>query len=196
MYDNLELYSNSKFCYNDKRFDKISQKISEIQNFELKSTDKISKVESKLDYLETNILKKIKDFEFKQKFLQDEMTVLNKMLDDNKEFKEGLKSKINLEIKNLELKMKTLFEAERENRKIFVNSIQKTMEHEIFKMESEIQKEKEAIILLVQNIKTVVDIDIPKLNENFEESTEETQNQIKEISMSLNEELKYLYSLV
>ena len=49
--------------YNDDRFIKLSEKISKIQNFELKQPNKYYQIENRADYLETNLSKSLKDFE-------------------------------------------------------------------------------------------------------------------------------------
>lgn len=187
---------SSSPVYTDERFLKLSQKITQLQNLELKNPNKLSHVESKLDYLEVNVLKSIKDYELKYKFLQDEMIYLNKMIEDDRSNKENLKSKIGLELVNFEQKIKTSFQLERESMTNLLNSLTKTLESEIIKMELTLKKEKEEIIAAVQSIKEIIEIDLPKLNEKVDECSDNKNSQIKNIVESMNGELKYLYNLV
>jgi hypothetical protein len=189
-------FSHSGFVYNDERFEKLSQKISLIQNFELKNPNKFSHLENKVDHFETNVSRSLKDFEFKYKFLQDELSLLSKNIEDLNESKENLKSKINIELKNAEGKIKNLFEIERENSKSFSDNLFKTIENDIFKLYNKQKKERSQIIQSVQNMKTVAEVDMPKLNQKISECTQERETQIKNLVQSMNEEFKYFESLV
>jgi hypothetical protein len=189
-------YTTSYNTYNDPRFNKLSEKISKIQNLEFKQPSQCSQIENRADFLDSNLSKSVKEFEFKYKFLQDELTYLNKVIEDNKQNKEFLKTKLQLELNNLEKKIKNLFEAERENLKNFTSGLISNLEKELIKLNEKMNREKEEIISAVQAVKEYIGVDLPKLNKQIEGSSEDRDNQIKDVVISMNDEFKYFYSLV
>jgi hypothetical protein len=191
-------YNTDSNCnnYTDSRFTQLSQKISKIQNYELKNPNTFSGLESKIDYLEVNVLRTIKDFGFKTKFLEDEMFLLSKMIDDEKCDKETLRKKISLELNNFEIKVKKLFEIERENLKSFAQSLIKTVEEEVSKMQNEINAEKEEILSQVAVLRDYMKIDMIKFTQMVEGNTENRKDEMNNLIQTMNDEFKYLNDLV
>lgn len=190
-------YGNEKTNhYFDDRFAKLSEKIASISNLEIKCPNKLAGVETKMDYLEVNILRTIKDFEFKSKYLQDEMDFLNKILQEEKSSKEDLRKKIDVEMKNFELKVKSIFETERENIKNFTESLMNTVEEEIIKIYQDLTQEKEEILKSLHSLRNYVDAEIPKLNKSSDENIFRRDEHMKYMVQTINEEMKYLNDLV
>jgi hypothetical protein len=182
--------------YTDERFLKLSQKIAELQNLDFKQNLKHSDFGSRIEVLESNILRSVKDYEFRYKSLTDEINLLNKIIELEKDSKIEFRNKFKNELLNFENKIKSLMTKEKEFIKEFSDNLAVTIEKELIRMQSELDNEKHEIISTIRQIRDLVDIDMPKFSQNIDESNEKRNQQVSEILNSMNEELKYLDSVV
>lgn len=191
--DNLH---NNNPIYNDQRFARLSEKINKMQNLEIEAPTKVSKIENKLDYLDINVNKSFKDYEYKYKFLNDELIYINRLMDINKDTEENYKAKISYELKNMENKIKIIFEQEREESTNMINDLFKHVENEFLLLQMKHTKEKNEIVQDIQNLRNVLDYDTPILNSKIEKITEDRNNIIQSLVNTMEDESKYVNNLV
>jgi len=189
----MSRYTNN---YTDERFAKLSEKISKLQNVEVKTPSKIVDIESRIDNLQMESLRNLKDLEFKMKYLEDELLYITKILEDSIYSKNTLRNKINNEIKEAENKIKAMFDQEREsilqtNLEIFRN-----FENEYLRMQETNKKEKLNINSYIQNLRDVIDSDINKLKSDTNILKEERLQKFSLIVNNMKDEFKYLNDLV
>ena len=182
--------------YTDERFAKLSEKISKLQNIEVKSPSKITDIETRIDNLQLESLRSLKDLEFKMKYLEDELLYITKILEDSIFSKNTLRNRINNEIKEAESKIKAMFEQERENilqtnLEIFTN-----FENEYLRIQENNKKEKLDINSYIQNLRDVIYSDIGKLKNDTGLLKEERMQKFSMIVNSMKDEFKYLNDLV
>jgi len=182
--------------YTDERFSKLSEKISKLQNIEVKSPQKITDIDTRIDNLQMESLRSLKDLEFKMKYLEDELLYITKILEDSIFSKNTLKSRINNEIKETESKIKAMFEQERENILLTNLEIFRNFENEFLRIQESNKKEKFDINSYIQNLRDVIDSDIGKLRNDTDLLKEERVQKFSMIVNSMKDEFKYLNDLV
>jgi hypothetical protein len=183
--------------YHDQRFEKIAEKISQIQKTDINTNStKLNKVETKLDKLEIDIHSKIKDFDHKSDFLTEELEFVNKLFERNLQIKHEIKKKIKLEINDLEQTIKEYFRIEKEKSQETMENILIKYEREIITAKEEIQQKKEEIKKEIFKIKDFIDSEISKMNSLFEDTRLLRANRIEEMLNNLNDELEYFNNLV
>lgn len=182
--------------YTDERFAKLSEKISKLQNIEVKSPRKITDIETRIDNLQMESLRSLKDLEFKMKYLEDELLYITKILEDSIFSKNTLRNRINNEIKETESNIKAMFEQERENILHANLEIFRNFENEFLRIQGNNKKEKFDINSYIQNLRDVVDSDISKLKNDTGLLKEERMQKFSMIVNSMKDEFKYLNDLV
>jgi len=190
--------SSLKFStYNDKRFEKMAEKISFLQKTDInKNSTKLIKLETKFEKLEIDIHSKIKDFNSKSDFLTEELEFVNKLFERNLEIKQDIKKKIKFEINNLEKTIKEYFSIEKTKSQEIIQNILIKYEREINIAKEEIQLEKEEIKKEIFKIKDLIDSELSKVNFLFEDTRLLRTNRIEEMLNNLNDELEYFNNLV
>jgi len=193
-----EFYASStKTPFNDQRFERISEKISRIQNSTNESSDStLSEIETKLYRVETEIQSKIKDFDHKSKFLIDEFEFVTKLFERNIELNEAFKKKINLEIKNFQLMIKEFYQIEQEKIIIILENSFEKFEKEYNLAKEQTLLEREELSLHTMKLKDFIDLELSKINSLVLDTEITRSKRIEEISNNLNEELEYFYNLV
>jgi len=182
--------------YTDERFAKLSEKISKLQNIEVKSPSKIMDIDTRIDNFQMESLRNLKDMEFKMKYLEDELLYITKILEDSIFSKNSLRNKINNEIKETESKIKAIFEEEKEiilesNMEIFKN-----FENEYLKIQDVNKKEKVNLNSYIQNLRDVIESDINKLKNDSDMLKNERIEKFSLIVNNMKDEFKYLNDLV
>lgn len=191
------VYNTDSGIYTDERFSKLSEKLNKLQCHDPKQpTNKLTGIESRLDFLEVNILRTMKDFEYKSKFLRDEVTVITKMIEEQKMLKESLQSKIGTELVNLDIKIQSLFESERENLKIFAENMISTIEEEVLSLKLEIEKDKEELMLEIHEIDNFIKGEMMELSKNVNENSEKLSKEQEGLEHTITEEFKYINNIV
>jgi hypothetical protein len=193
-----ELYTSStKTLFNDQRFERISEKISRIQNSTNESNDgTLSIMESKLYKVETEIQSRMKDFDHKSKFLIDEFEFVTKLFERNVELNEAFKKKINVEIKSFQSRIKEFYDEEQEKIIIILENNFEKFEKEFNLAKEQIQLEREELNLHIMKLKDFIDLELSKINSLAVDTEITRSKRIEEISSNLNEELEYFYNLV
>jgi cell fate regulator YaaT (PSP1 superfamily) len=193
-----ELYTSStKTQFNDQRFERISEKISRIQNSTNESNDgTLSIMESKLYKVETEIQSRMKDFDHKSKFLIDEFEFVTKLFERNVELNEAFKKKINVEIKSFQSRIKEFYDEEQEKIIIILENNFEKFEKEFNLAKEQIQLEREELNLHIMKLKDFIDLELSKINSLAVDTEITRSKRIEEISSNLNEELEYFYNLV
>ncbi len=100
----------------------------------------------------------IEALEQKYSLLKDQMTNITKLVSDEKEKKEKMKNKSSEEIKQLEAKLKNMFNEERENSKMYVESSFKKIEEQMLRMETNIKKDNEGMNNNLLELKEFIDV--------------------------------------
>ena len=80
--------------------------------------------------------------------------------------------------------------------KLFSEELFKLIEEEFTKIQIKHKKEKEELVKIVQALKSIVEIDIPKLNKTTDDTSNERCAHIGNVVLSMNEEFSYIRSLV
>lgn len=182
--------------YTDERFARLSEKISKLQNIEVKSPSKIIDIETRIDNLQIESQRNLKDLEFKMKYLEDELLYITKILEDSILSKNSLRNKINNEIKETEIKIRAMFEQERENILQTNLEIFRNFENEYLRIQENNQKEKLDINSYIQNLRDVIDSDISKLRNDTVLLKDERIQKFSMIVNNMKDEFKYLNDLV
>jgi ATP-dependent Clp protease ATP-binding subunit ClpA len=182
--------------YNDYRFEQLAEKISRIQNFELKNPDLYTNLETKLESLEVDYRRYLKDYEFKYTHLEEDIKILLKMINTNKELREETNTKFQTELKSFENQLKQIFSNEREYITTYTNNIFKSLEDEFNKIKTLLNKERESFHQSCRNIHKIINDELPKLNSYIDAKKNETNQHVCELRKNLNEEVGYLNSLV
>jgi hypothetical protein len=182
--------------YNDQRFEQLAEKISRIQNFELKNPDTYTLLEGKIISLEVEYRRNLKEYEFKYTHLEDDIKMIFKMINFNKDLREELRSKYENELRNFEIQMKLLISKEREQITASTEVMFKSLEAEFEKIKSLLGKTREEFNNSVGNLKQFINVEIPKFHNELKEMKADAGEKIQELSGNLNEEVNYLNSLV
>jgi len=182
--------------YTDERFAKLSEKISKLQNIEVKSPKKITDIETRIDNLQIESLRNLKDLEFKMKYLEDELLYITKILEDSIFSKNTLRNRINNEVKETETKIRVMFEQEKENILQTNMEIFRNLENEYLRIQENNKKEKLDINSYIQNLRDVIDSDIHKLKNDSGLLKEERMHKFSMIVNNMKDEFKYLNDLV
>ncbi len=188
--------SRSLNNYTDERFAKLSEKISQLQNIEVKSPRKMLDIDTRIDNFQIESLRNLKDMEFKIKYLEDELHYITKILEDSIYSKTTLRNKINNEIKETENKIKQIFDEEKEtiiesNLEIFRN-----FENEFLKIQEANKKEKLNLNSYIENLRDNIESDIGKLKNDSGLLKDERLEKFSLIVNNMKDEFKYLNDLV
>jgi hypothetical protein len=184
------------YSYTDERFLKLSEKITKLQNLELTDPNKQNQLDGQIERLTIDYNRALKDFEYKHKYLEEEINDLIKSLNNLNEDKTNLRNKINLEIKNLELKIKDELVKERENSQIYTNNLFNRLENLIKEIQNTYRQQKKDLIESVQELKEVIEVELPQINSKIIENVEHRKEQIELLKNSVKEELIYLENQV
>jgi hypothetical protein len=182
--------------YNDHRFEQLAEKISRIQNLELKNPDLYTNLENRIVNLEVEYKRYLKDYEFKYTHLEDDIKIIFKMINSNKELREDLQSKYENEIKSFEIKLTAMFLKERESANEYTSNMFKNLETEYEKIKTLLNNDRERFKDNLGNLKQFINVEIPKYHTRMKELENEGKLKIDDLTRCLNEETSYLNSLV
>ncbi len=124
------------------------------------STNKFAKLEQKVNEVEDNLLGNIDALEMKYSLLKDQITKFTKIVEEDKQVKEKLKTKSNEELKSLEYRIKNMFGEERENTKNYVDDCVKKIENQIQNFEKNSRNENENIHNSLNTMKEYMEVNI------------------------------------
>jgi hypothetical protein len=186
----------SSVKYSDSRFLQLSEKISRLQNIELRNSDNQTRIESKIDKLEKDFRRVSKDYENKYNFIYDEIQTLSKIIINNREERERLKIKNRNEFSDLEEKIKEMFDNENEYMTTSMNNLFINIEDEVERVKTFNKRENEIIQDNVQQFKSFSDKELFRLNSEYKGLSEESKKKIEFIKNILKEEFSFLESKV
>lgn len=124
------------------------------------ATNKFSKLEQKVNEVEENLLSNIDALEMKYSLLKDQIAKFTKIVEEEKQSKEKLKSKSNEEIKGLESRIKNMINEERENNKNYIDDCVKRIESQIQNFEKNSKNENENIHNTLNTMKEYMEVRI------------------------------------
>jgi hypothetical protein len=178
--------------YSDSRFIQLSEKISRLQNYELKNSDQHTNIESKMDKIEIEYKRVLKDYESRYNFIYDEIQLVTKIINNNRETRERLKNKYQNEFTNLEAKVKEIFENERKFITTSINNLFKNIENEIEHLSIFFKRENDTIQTNIKQILLFLDKELPRFNSEIEQLTEDNRKKADFVTNSMKEELEYI----
>lgn len=146
----------------NERFARLYEKVANIQSNEVQNvaTNKFSKLEQKVNEVEENLLSNIDALEMKYSLLKDQIAKFTKIVEEEKQSKEKLKSKSNEEIKALESRIKNMINEERENNKNYIDDCVKRIESQIQNFEKNSKNENENIHNTLNTMKEYMEVRI------------------------------------
>jgi hypothetical protein len=124
------------------------------------ATNKFSKLEQKVNEVEENLLSNIDALEMKYSLLKDQIAKFTKIVEEEKQSKEKLKSKSNDELKGLESRLKNMINEERENNKNYIDDCVKRIESQIQNFEKNSKNENENIHNTLNTMKEYMEVRI------------------------------------
>ncbi len=122
------------------------------------ATNKFSKLEQKVNEVEENLLSNIDALEMKYSLLKDQITKFTKIVEEEKQSKEKLKSKSSEELKGLESRIKIMINEERENNKNYIDECVKRIESQIQNFEKNSKNENENIHNTLNTMKEYIEV--------------------------------------
>lgn len=140
------------------RFAKISEKLSQLSKGEAHNPQKFEKIEQKINEVEDSFQLNLDSLEQKYSVLKDQIAKFSKIIEEERQSKEKSKSKSNEEMKMFESKIKTMLLEEREYLKAYVDNAVKKVEGLIINYGKESKEENDSIKATIEGLKNYINV--------------------------------------
>ena len=178
-------------------YQKLSEKIFHLQNFELKGNrNRIEGIEHTLENVNNDMNKSMKDFKDKGEFISKEINALEANYITKRNIAESNQLRITNELKAAEDNLSALISSHKQQ-------MQNTIDNSFAKIETDLNQiihsrngSKDELKRNLDELKRRVETDLPLLAKDIETVDTESKAKIHEISQMMKEEFAYVVNLV
>lgn len=174
----------------NEKFKKLSDKIAQISSKSKDQPNKSSRLDMKVENLEGIYKTSVETFEMKFTTLKEHIMKLKSTLEDEKNSKDDLKKIYMNEFRDLESRVRSQIEEQRDQMKINVENIFKKIESTILSVEKNTKIKNDEIKISILKLREQIETDFPELKSRLEnqnlQSDKTFDNLVQEMNFEFN----------